>query len=213
METFDVKGTSRQGYLALPQAGKGPGILVLHAWWGLNDFFKELCDRLAAEGYVAFAPDVHHGQLATTPADAEAILKSRDVEAATATAEAAVEYLRNHPAVTGKKIGAIGFSMGGSFAIELDAAHPDVFAGIVMVYGPFPEWINSKTPFLSLYAENDEFDPIAEMKKVDAANIEVHIYPGVGHWFMESDRPENYNDAAANQAWERSLQFFDRMLK
>jgi carboxymethylenebutenolidase len=213
MQTFDVKGTTRQGYLALPEGGKGPGILVLHAWWGLNDFFKDLCERFAAEGYVAFAPDVHHGKLATTPADAEAILKSRDVEAATATAEAAVEYLRNHPAVTSKKIGAIGFSMGGSFAIELDAAHPDVFAGIVMVYGPFPEWINSKTPYLSLYAENDEFDPIAEMKKVDAANIEVHIYPGVGHWFMESDRPENYNDATAKQAWERSLQFFDRMLK
>lgn len=140
-------------------------------------------------------------------------MKSRDVEAATATAEASVEYLRNHPAVTDKKIGAIGFSMGGSFAIELDAAHPDVFAGIVMVYGPFPEWIDSKTQFLALYAEHDEFDPIAEMKQVDAANIEVHIYPGVGHWFMESDRPENYNEAAAKLAWKRSLQFFDKMLK
>lgn len=71
MQSFDVKGTKREGYLALPASGKGPGILVLHAWWGLNDFFKELCDRLAAEGYVAFAPDVHHGKLATTPADAK----------------------------------------------------------------------------------------------------------------------------------------------
>lgn len=213
MQSFDVRGTSRLGYLALPEGGKGPGILVLHAWWGLNDFFKELCDRLAAEGYVAFAPDVHHGKLANTPDEAEAILKNRDVEAATATAEASVDYLRNHPAVTSKKLGAIGFSMGGSFAIDLDSTHPDVFAGIVMVYGPFPEYIKSKTPFISHYAENDEFDPIVDMKKVDAPNIEVQIYPDVGHWYFETDRPQNYNGAAAKLTWERSLQFFDRMLK
>src|SRR5215216_5393078 len=112
MTKFDDNGTSRAGYLALPPGGSGRGVLVLHAWWGLTDFFKSVADKVAAQGFVAFAPDLLQGQTASTPEAAERLITTREGAATQATAEAALDYLQRHPAVQASPLAAIGFSFG-----------------------------------------------------------------------------------------------------
>ena len=93
MINFHAEGNRREGYLAVPKNQKGRAILVLHAWWGLTPFFKNLCDKLADEGFVAFAPDLHHGKTAATIEEAEKILQDQDFPATQATAVAALDLL------------------------------------------------------------------------------------------------------------------------
>jgi len=214
MQSFDAQGTTRQGYLALPASGKGPGVLVLHAWWGLNEVFKNLCDRLAEEGFVAFAPDLHHGALASLREEAQKIMGSRDPSAAMATAEAGLAYLQSHPAVTRKQLGAIGFSMGGSYATELDQAAPDAFKAIVIFYDDWgaQNFSKSKARFQFHFAEDDEFVSQDIVKNVKGNNVEAHIYAGTHHWFFEENRPEDYKADAAKLAWERTISFLKQQL-
>jgi carboxymethylenebutenolidase len=201
------------GYHAAPRSGKGPGVLVLHAWWGLTDFFKSICDRLAARGFVAFAPDLHHGRIAATIEEANHILETRDFPAARATAEAALQFLRTHPAVREGKLGALGFSMGAGFAVLLDSLHPDALSGIVMFYGGSEEDLSgSRAHFLGHFGENDDWEPLDNVKKVAAAQAQIHVYPNTGHWFVEEDRPEHYKAEAAALAWDRTYEFFRRSL-
>jgi carboxymethylenebutenolidase len=209
MTTFESDGNTRDGYLALPESRQGRGILVLHAWWGLNEFFKQLCDRLAAEGFVAFAPDLHLGRIATTPDEAERILQERDYPATEATAVAALDFLRRHPATVNPKVGALGFSMGAAFALELSARQPDAFAAAVLFYGGTgADLAGIPTRFLAHFGETDTWEPLEEVKKMQAPNLTMHLYPGAGHWFFEDDRPDAYDAEAAALAWERSIAFF-----
>lgn len=211
---FMVDGTARQGYLALPQGGRGRGILVLHAWWGLTGFFELPCDRLAAEGYVAFAPDIHHGKTTAKIEEAMQILETRDFAAAQATAEGGLQYLQQHPAVLGDKVGALGFSMGAHFALLLDSLHPDAFAGLVLFYGPSTfDTSQSKARFLYHFAEEDKEEPIEDVRRMPVANGVVHIYPNAGHWFFESNRPQDYKPEAAALAWDRTIEFFKTTLE
>ncbi len=119
------------GYLALSENAKGPGVLVLHAWWGLNSVFKSVCDRLAQAGFVAFAPDLFHGQVATTVDEAHQLSRSLDEERAYQEITASITYLLAQPQTQGKEIGVIGFSMGGNWALLLE----DSIAAIVTFYG------------------------------------------------------------------------------
>src|SRR5215471_692370 len=105
---FQTTGNTVTGYIAIPERGEGPGVLVLHAWWGLNDFFKNLCERLAREGFVAAAPDLYAGAIASTIDEAEQLLSNLNSEEAKAKITSAAGYLRDHPAVRGKGIAAIG---------------------------------------------------------------------------------------------------------
>jgi carboxymethylenebutenolidase len=212
IQSFDAQGTTRQGYLALPASGEGPGILVLHAWWGLNEVFKSLCDRLAAEGYVAFAPDLHHGVLTSLREEAQKIIETRDFPTVQATAEAGLAFLLAHPAVIGQQLGAIGFSMGGSFALLLDSLSPHAFKAIVIFYDDSDGFSKSHARFLCHYAEQDEFVPLDFVKKIRGDNVDVQIYPGTRHWFFEENRPDSYDEAAAKLAWERTLTFFKEQL-
>lgn len=208
MVTFNAEGISRDGYLALPEGGRGRGVLVLHAWWGLIDFFKSTCDRLAAEGFVAFAPDVHHGRTASTVEEAEYILKTRDSLAAQATAEAALHFFQAHPAVQGDRLSAVGFSMGAAFALLLDSSYPDAFDKIVLFYGMAgADLARSKARFQCHFGETDDWEPLEDVKQMNAANAEIYIYPGAYHWFFESDRPEHFDPEAAALVWKRTLEF------
>jgi carboxymethylenebutenolidase len=208
MTDFQANGARREGYLALPAQGTGKGVLMLHPWWGLTGFIKTLCDRLAAEGFVAFAPDLHHGKLARTIPEAEALMKSRDAQASMATAEAALRFLQDHSAVKGKKVGAVGFSMGASYALDLDSLHPDSFAAIVLFYGMAGADVSSsKARFQAHFAELDDWELPEDARKMSAPNLEVHLYPGIGHWFMEADQPEHYRKEPARQAWSRAVEF------
>jgi carboxymethylenebutenolidase len=216
--TFQAGGGSTAGYLALPERGQGPGVLVLHAWWGLTATFTELCERLARAGFVAFAPDLNAGRTAATIAEAEALMKARDWPATSAAAEGGLAYLHAHPALAGGRLGLLGFSMGGAWALDLASTHAEQVDAAVIFYGTgSADFAAARAAYLAHYAENDEWEPDDEVQAMLAAmraagrEVTLHVYPGVSHWFFEPDRPE-YNPAAAELAWERTLRFLHERL-
>ncbi len=205
------------GFLALPPTGKGPGVLVLHAWWGLNDTIKGVCDRLAGEGFVAFAPDLYHGKVAKTIPEAEAlggVVDANHLQAKAEIAEAA-KYLGERTG--GRGLAVMGFSLGAYYALDLSAADPEHVYSVVVFYGTqgdfFSDFTNSKAEYLGHFAENDEYEPksnadsLEECLRSAGRPVTFHFYPGTGHWFFEPDVKQAYNEAAAKLAWDRTLAF------
>src|SRR5688572_22570191 len=126
-----------EGFLAVPPAGKGHGVLVLHAWWGLNDTMKAFCTRLAESGFVAFAPDLYHGKVADNVADAETLcsaLGANEVQARADIADAAM-FLNERAGQPDGSLAVIGFSMGANFALDLSFADPEHIRSVVIFYG------------------------------------------------------------------------------
>ena len=221
MMTFPVGEGTAPGYLALPTGGEGPGVLVLHAWWGLNDFFKDFCERLAQGGFVALAPDLYHGKVAATIEEAEHLAEGRDREQARADMDAAVTYLLQHPAVKGRGLGCVGFSMGGSSAYDLSRTRPADIVAVVAFYGggdPEADYSAARAVYLGQYAEQDEWEPdeyIAPLEaklRADGREVTFDRYSGVKHWFMEDNRPDTYHAETARVAWERTTLFLHRHL-
>jgi carboxymethylenebutenolidase len=220
MVTFSVGEKQAKGYLATPSSGKGPGVMVLHAWWGLNDFMKSLCDQLAGEGFVAFAPDLVEGRIATTIAEAEALVSSVNEEKSVRPiALAAVDWFGQRPEVQGAQFGVIGFSFGAAWAIVLSSEVPDQIGAVVLYYGVYTTDFNQvQASYLGHFAEADDFEPLDSVREMEAemqsADLDVtfHVYPGTGHWFFESDRPDAYQPEAAKLAWARTLTFLKQQL-
>ena len=222
MFTFKTESGEGRGYLAVPPAGSGPGVLVLHAWWGLTPFFTSVCDRLAEAGFVALAPDLHLGKTAATPAEAEALVQLAEgpnMARTQAVAAGGLAQLRAHPAVRGTGVGARGFSMGAAWAIALATRVPEDIAAVVVFYGSYsPDFTPARAPFLGHFAESDEWEPLENVREMEAAlraagrEVTIHQYPNTGHWFFESDRPDAYQPEAAHLAWQRTLEFLRRYL-
>lgn len=216
-EWLQVEPTGNRAYLAMPEAGAGPGVLVLHAWWGLTSVFTDMCDRLAAAGYVALAPSLYaDGATTASIAEAEALVSAhvRARDEAEAAVQAAVELLRGLPAVTGTQIAVIGFSMGANWALQLSQVCPDDIGAVVTVYGADDgDYSTARAAYLGHFAEQDDFESLEAVRaleaKIRAAGHEVtfHVYPDTGHWFVEPNRPDAYNAAAAELVWERTLAF------
>lgn len=209
---FQSEGRPVRGYLAKPKRKTGPGILVMHAWWGLNPTFQDICDRLAAQGYTAFAPDLYGGQVAETVDGARQLLEAMEFLEARAIAANAVQVLKGHASPS--PLGAIGFSMGAAWAIFLSCLQPDDFRAIAVFYGSeSAEYPRSQSAYLGHFAEEDEWEPLDGVRQMETnmcdagCEVEFHYYPGTHHWFFEPDRPE-YNPEAAERAWERTLAFF-----
>lgn len=208
MVTFMEDGTPRQGYLVLPEVGNGKGILILHAWWGLNDFFKMTCDRLAREGFVTFAPDLNYGKIVTTVDEANQLDETRDIPGTQTTAEAALRYLQAHPAVQEDRLSAVGFSLGAFLALLMDESNPEAFDKIVLFYGRSgADLSQSKSKFQCHYGEIDEWEPTENVRQMKATDAEIYTYPDAYHWFFESDRPDHYDAEAAALAWKRTVEF------
>ncbi len=212
-----MRSTQPDGYLAVPRAGSGSPVLVLHAWWGLNDTMRALCDRLAESGFVAFAQDLYHGKVTDTIAGAKALSSALDEKRAYADIAEAIAFLRERAGESKDGLAVIAFSLGVYFALELSATHPEHFRSVVIFYGTRPgDFTNSKSDYLGHFAENDEFEPAEEVNNLEASlrsagrPVTFHHYPGTGHWFFEPDRPDAFNQAAATLAWERTLAFLKR---
>jgi carboxymethylenebutenolidase len=209
-------------YLAVPKSGKGAGVLVLHAWWGLNDFFRDFCDRLAQEGFVALAPDLFSGEILRTVAEAEQHLSQFDeAEEAPPIVLSAVEDLRNHPSVSGNGLGAVGFSMGAYWALWLAEQKPEWIRAAVLFYGTNGgggDFRQSQAACLGHFAERDPYESAETIQALEqnlrGANrpATFYTYPGTGHWFFENNRPEAYNAQAAQLAWERTIAFLHEQL-
>ncbi len=213
---IDVSGKLLNLYRALPATG-GPGVLVLPAWWGLNSFFKQVCDRLAASGYTAIAPDYYDGRVGTSIEETK-ILQQKvesDFDSMRVAIKAAKDYLA--ALRSGEPIAVIGFSMGTDWAIITAANEADVAATVLFYGGWTADFSQMKSKVIGHYAETDEwvpFDQILEMEssmKSAGVDVTLHRYPKTAHWFMESDRPE-YDHTAATIAWERTLEFLAQML-
>ncbi|RYG34045.1 dienelactone hydrolase family protein [bacterium] len=215
LATLSASGSAKpEGYLAEPKSGKGPGVLVLHPWWGLNADTKAFCDRLADSGFVAFAPDMFHGQTATTPEAAEALTKahrSKEAEIKAQILESA-KYLEER---TGKKeIAVVGFSYGAYYALDFSNAEPTRVRALVDFYGTGEEdFSQSKASYLGHFAEKDEFEPkesvdsLAKALKEAGRPATIHTYSGTGHWFFEPSVKAAYNKEASDLAWARTLGF------
>lgn len=211
---LDVNGKPVDAYLASPENG-GPGVLVLHAWWGLKPFFKQVCDRLAEQGFVALAPDLRDGQIAATIDEAKALMAKSDGQLIGQAVFTAKDRLRE---ITKGKIGAIGFSMGAAWALIVASAVPDQVGAAILFYGNEDVDVTKITAkVMGHFSDNDEWEPNEWVDKkfgeMEAAGVDAtrHTYPGVAHWFMESDRPE-YDSAAAQLAWERTVEFLKNNL-
>lgn len=224
MMKWPTKNGEKRGYLALPASGVGPGVLVLHAWWGLTEYFTDLCDRLAEEGFVAFAPDMLEGQTGQTIAEAEQLVQTADSDAVQAVVESAADFLREQSGVRGDKIGVMGFSFGAAWALSAATElKPADIGAVVLFYGNHggltgDDFAKSEAAFLGHFAEDDDYEPteytndtLAEIKK-GGREAEFHFYPSTGHWFMESNRPDAYRAEAAQLAWSRTIDFLRAQL-
>ena len=219
MVTFPNEASEVAGYLARPSAeGRFPGVVVIQEWWGLVPHIKDVADRFAAEGFVAIAPDLYHGQAATAPDQAMQLARSLTWETAVHDLKATAKHLAGLPYSNGK-VGSVGFCMGGGMSYRL-AAHADVLSAAVIFYGSSPNQIEEAAtvscPILGLYGETDAritgaVPDLTEALKRNGKSIETHVYAGAPHAFFNDTAP-SYREEAAKDAWIRTLAFFRQHL-
>lgn len=190
---------SENYYVARPKSGQGRGVLVLHAWWGLNQFCRAFCDRLAQEGFVALAPDLYHGATASTIEEANKLRSKLKQETVAAEITQAAEHLQAICGASG--IGVVGFSLGGYWALWL------------------ADQKASPSAFQFHLAATDDYVAASGVKKVQKSlqtagkEAEFYTYAGTRHWFFESDRAEAYNAPAAELAWRRTVEFLQKHMR
>jgi carboxymethylenebutenolidase len=219
---FASNGGGAEGYLAVPESGAGPGVVVIQEWWGLVPHIRDVADRLAAEGFVALAPDLYHGEAARSPDEAGKLMMALDIERAEQDLRGAVGFLLAHPAVTSPSVGTVGFCMGGVLSLYAASRNEQVGACVVF-YGIHPKvrppLEDLRAPVLGFYAERDKSVPPEAARELEATlkslgkRAEFHIYPGTDHAFFNDTRPEVYAPEAARDAWQRTLDFFRQHLK
>jgi carboxymethylenebutenolidase len=220
MVEFPTNGHMTQGYLATPAAGKGPGVLVIQEWWGLVPHIKNVCDRLAAEGLSALAPDMYQGKIANEPDEAEKLFMALQIGQAEKDLAGATGYLAGHSSTA--KLGAVGFCMGGQLALFAGCIDGRIGA-VVNFYGVHPnvkpDYGRLAGPVLGLFAEKDGFVTPQVARDVETAirkagkQVETHIYPGADHAFFNDERADVYNKPAADDAWRRTLAHFRAHLR
>jgi carboxymethylenebutenolidase len=216
---FPSNGATAPGYLATPEGTATAGIVVIQEWWGLVPHIKDVCDRFAAQGFVALAPDLYRGETTTEPDEAGKYMMALNLEQAAKDMSGAVDKVAE---VAGNsKVGVTGFCMGGGLALMLAAQRPDKVGAAVPWYGLIP-WPDAEPdysklagPVLGNYAEQDGFfgpDKVAELRtKLSDAGVQadLRVLPGCDHAFFNDDRPEVYNDEAAKQCFADTVTFFD----
>jgi carboxymethylenebutenolidase len=224
MIEFPSNGSTAGGYVATPASGSGPGVVVIQEWWGLVDHIKDVCDRFAAEGYVALAPDLYHGQQAKPdePDEAgKAMMAMKMDQAARDMSGAVDEVLRRS---SGDRVGVIGFCMGGGLALVLATQRPDAVAAVVPCYGIIP-WPDAQPDYSAMsaavlghYAEKDSFftpeaaEALADELRALGKSVEIVIYTDADHAFFNDTREEVYDGEASHALWERTLAFFSEHL-
>jgi carboxymethylenebutenolidase len=194
---FPSNGATASGYLATPEGGSGPGVVVVQEWWGLDPSIKEITDRLAAAGFVALAPDLYHGDLAAHDEMDKAAQLMTDLppDRAARDMSGAVDYLAGHAAVTSDGIGVMGFCMGGMLALILAATRPDRVRAVVPFYGfpqgdTEPDWAPMTAVVRGHMAENDDFFGPDAARALEAKlqglgkDVSFTVHPGTGHAFM-----------------------------
>jgi carboxymethylenebutenolidase len=217
--TFPSEEGTAHGYLALPPGGRGPGVIVIQEWWGLNDHIADVTERLAGEGFVALAPDLFGGSVAHDAEEAAHMLRRLPVERGVHLLSGAVDYLLGRPEVTSEKVGAVGFCMGGAFVLRLASVDPRI-AAAVPFYGAmreFPDFSRLRARVLGHYGAQDHSIPPETLEHLRTAikeqsgiDPDIRIYPA-GHAFFNDTRP-TYHAESAERAWTATLDFLHRTL-
>ena len=221
MISFPANGDEAGGYLATPDGGSGPGLLVVQEWWGLDPAIKAACDRLAGEGFVALAPDLYHGELAehTEMDKAGELMNSLPPDRAARDMSAAIDHLLGLDAVVGDAVGVIGFCMGGMLSLVIASQEGDRVAAVAPFYGApvgddQPDWSGLTAKVEGHFAENDDFFPPDAVKELEAElqglgkDVSFTVYPGTGHAFASGHNALGTQDEdACGEAWDKAITF------
>jgi carboxymethylenebutenolidase len=216
--SFPSNGATAHGYLALPESGGGPGVVVIQEWWGLTSHIADVTDRLAAQGFVALAPDLFGGTTTHDADEAGELMKQLPVARAARDLAGAVDYLLGHDAVTGEKVGAVGFCMGGGFVLLLAAQQGDKIGAAVPFYGvlgeDFPSFDNLTAPLLGHFGELDEMAPpdsvrylAATIEQQSGVKPDLRIYPAGHAFFNDENLLGTYDPEQAAIAWDATVDF------
>src|ERR1700733_3314980 len=215
--SYKSGGETVQGILYTP-AGKGPfpALIVIHEWWGLNDWVKEQASKISDQGYVALAVDLYRGKVATSPDEAHEIMRGVPEDRAKRDLHAAFEFLRSQPSVKKGRIGPIGWCMGGGYALDVALQEPDL-AALVSNYGHLATDLGAlkkiNASILGLFGAQDRGITPDDVKKFGATmdglgkKIDVTIYPDAGHAFENPSNKDGYRAADAADAWKRTVDF------
>ncbi len=217
-----VNGRRIEGYLSRPESGSGPGVIVLQEWWGLVPHVEDICDRYAAAGFAALAPDLYHGESTKSPDDASKLMMALNIDETEKDLRSAVKYLLQHEACSSAKVGTVGFCMGGMMSLFAAGASPDKVGAAIDYYGihpnVHPDFSAMSAPVLGFFGAQDPMvtpDHARELesKLRDAGrDVEIHIYEEAGHAFFNDTRPDAYHEASAKDTWEKALEFFRKNL-
>lgn len=215
--TFSNGSEDVRAYVSRPASGHGPGVIVIQEWWGLVPHITDVCDRFAAEGFTALAPDLYRGKVAVEPDEAATLMQALHIGETEAVLRKAILTLMADPAtVPNTKVGVVGFCMGGQLALFAAGSNP-VIAATVDFYGIHPKvqpsYRNINGPVLGIFAEHDDYASPAAVAALDRELTvlgkphDFHTYPGTHHAFFNDTRPKVYDAEASADAWRRSIEF------
>jgi carboxymethylenebutenolidase len=218
---FEANGGTAPGYLAEPD-GKGPAVVVLQEWWGVDDHIRKICDRFADEGFLALAPDFFRGETTEQPDEAQQKMMAMSMDEAEKDMRGAVDYLASHEKYDGSGIGAVGFCLGGGLSVWTATVNPKVNAVVtyyyVMPHGK-PDFSKLDAPVLGHFGTNDDFISVDDAKALEqeirdaGADVTFEFYEGAGHAFAgEHNRIGTYHEEHGQNAWRKTLDFLRRHL-
>ena len=222
---FPSNGHGASGYLAVPDSGGGPGVIVIQEWWGLVAHITDVCDRFAAAGFVALAPDLYHGQHTTEPDEAGKLMMALNLDQAATEMGGAIDHLLGLDAVTSAGVGVVGFCMGGALALLLAVERPDQVVACAPFYGTIPfvessvDWSKLQAPVRGHFASEDGFFSPDKVQALEAElkglgkDAELVIHEGADHAFFNDTRPEVYDAGHSAEAWEATIAFFRDTVK
>jgi len=215
---FQANGGTAPGYLAVPESGSGPGTIVLQEWWGLEDHITDICDRFAAEGFFALAPDLYRGETTEQPDEAEQKMMAMSMDRAEADMRGAVDFLAGQDGYEGEGVGSVGFCLGGGLSVWAATLNPKVRAAVtfyyVMPHGK-PDFSKIAGPVQGHFGTGDEMVAVDDAKGLESEigeasgqPVDFHFYEGAGHaFFNDTNRLGTYDADAAQQAWSRTVGF------
>jgi len=219
---FPGEGEELGGFLATPEgAGPYPTVVLIHEWWGLNDWVKDNARKLARLGYVALAVDLYRGRVADDRELAHELMRGLPRGRAVGDMRAAVDYLRGRPDVDSARIGAIGWCMGGGYSLALAMAEP-IRAAVVCYGRPVvePDPLRSiEGAVLGIFGADDRGIPASDVKSFQGAlnkagvSATISLYEDVGHAFMNPGNERGYSPQASERAWDEILAFLEQQLE
>jgi carboxymethylenebutenolidase len=214
---FPTSAGASPGYLAVPANERGPATIVLQEWWGVDEHIRSVCDRFAAEGFFALAPDLYRGETTAQPSEAQQKMMALSMPEVEKEMCGAAGYLLSQPGVEGTRVGSVGFCLGGGLSLWAAATCPEVSAAVTYYYvNPHgkPDFAQISGPVLGHFGTADEFIPHEEAQALEGelrnAGVDVtfQYYEGNGHaFFNDSDRLGTYDAGAAERSWERTISF------